>query len=53
MAPAHNPPYIETMRLLADCLPEIPLIASFETGFHATLPDRNRYYAVPREWADR
>jgi len=34
-------------------LPEIPLIASFETGFHATLPDRNRYYAVPREWADR
>ena len=51
-APAHNPPYITAMRLLSDQLPEIPLVATFETGFHATIPDRNRYYAVPREWAE-
>jgi len=53
VAPAHNPPYIRAMRLLAEKLPEIPLVASFETGFHQTIPDRNRYYAVPFEWAEQ
>ena len=51
VAPAHNPPYIATMRLLAEQLPEIPLVAVFETGFHATIPERNRRYAIPRKWA--
>jgi acetate kinase len=53
VAPAHNPPYIAAMRLLAEKLPEIPLVAAFETGFHATLADRQRYYPVPHEWAER
>jgi acetate kinase len=52
VAPAHNPPYINAMRLVHDKLPEIPLVAAFETGFHQTVPDRNRYYAVPYEWAE-
>ncbi len=52
-APAHNPPYIRAMKLLSEKLPEIPLVASFETGFHQTVPDRNRYYAAPYEWAER
>jgi acetate kinase len=30
--------YIRAMRLLAEKLPEIPLVAAFETGFHATVP---------------
>ncbi len=50
-APAHNPPYIAAMRLFGERLPEIPLVAVFETSFHATIPQRNRYYAVPRKWA--
>ncbi len=53
VAPAHNPPYINAMRLLAERLPDIPLIAAFETGFHQTIPDRSKYYAVPREWAEK
>jgi acetate kinase len=52
VAPAHNPPYIEAMRLLAEKLPGIPLVAAFETGFHATVPDRLRYYPVPKQWGD-
>jgi acetate kinase len=52
VAPAHNPPYIAAMRQLAERLPEIPLVAAFETGFHATVPDRLRYYAVPFAWAE-
>ena len=53
VAPAHNPPYIRAMRLLAERLPEIPLVAAFETGFHSTVPDRNRYYPAPFEWAEK
>ena len=53
VAPAHNPPYIAAMRLLAERLPEIPLVAAFETGFHATVPARLRYYGVPFEWAEQ
>ena len=50
-APAHNPPYVKAMRLLGRRLPEIPLVAAFETAFHETIPDRNRFYAVPWDWS--
>ncbi|MGW8258390.1 MAG: acetate/propionate family kinase, partial [Thermoguttaceae bacterium] len=53
VAPAHNPPYIAAMRLLAEKLPEIPLVAAFETDFHQTIPEYNRYFAVPLEWAEK
>lgn len=52
VAPAHNPPYLAAMRLLHEKLPEIPLVAAFETDFHRTIPSANRYYAVPYQWAE-
>lgn len=52
-APAHNPPYTAAMRLLSEKLPEIPLVAAFETGFHQSIPARNRHYAIPREWTEK
>jgi acetate kinase len=51
IVPAHNPPYVNAMRLLAKELPEIPLVAAFETGFHETIPPAEKNYAIPREWA--
>lgn len=53
ICPAHNPPYIAAMRQLGDRIPELPLVAAFETGFHATIPERLRHYAVPYEWAEK
>ena len=53
VAPAHNPPYINAMRLLASKLPQIPLIASFETGFHETISAAERSYAIPHEWIEK
>ncbi|MDY7010704.1 MAG: acetate/propionate family kinase [Planctomycetota bacterium] len=52
VAPAHNPAYISAMRMFRDVLPSTPLVAAFEPGFHRTIPDRRRYYAVPLEWAE-
>jgi len=53
VAPAHNPPYIAAMRQLAERLPEIPLIAAFETGFHATVAEHQRWYAIPHHWGEQ
>src|SRR5437763_1860737 len=52
VAPAHNPPYVTAMRLLAKELPEIPLVAAFETGFHKDIAPAQRLYAVPLQWAE-
>ncbi|MFQ5734663.1 MAG: acetate/propionate family kinase, partial [Planctomycetaceae bacterium] len=53
VAPAHNPPYVAAMRQLRAAFPKIPLVAALETGFHETIPDEHRTYAVPYEWKER
>lgn len=53
VAPAHNPPYVTAMRLLAKELPEIPLVAAFETGFHETIAPAERLYAIPMDWIEK
>lgn len=53
IAPAHNPPYARAMRGLKEAFPEIPLVAALETGFHETIPEENRVYAVPYEWKEK
>ncbi len=53
IAPAHNPSYIAAMRMFRKALPGVPLVAAFEPGFHRTIPERRRLYAVPPQWASR
>lgn len=53
VVPAHNPPYVNAMRLLAKEMPQMPLVAAFETGFHETIAPAQRLYAVPLEWAEK
>jgi acetate kinase len=49
-APAHNPPYIRAMRLFQEIAPQTPLVAVWETTFHATMPEYARVYSVPYAW---
>lgn len=51
IAPAHNPPYIAAIRQFANLLPSVPLIGSFETGFHAEMPPEAYLYSLPVEFA--
>src|SRR5262245_41520090 len=53
VAPAHNPPYGRAMRLPAEQLTEIPLIAAFESAFHESIAPAERLYAIPLEWATK
>ena len=47
VAPSHNPPYIAAIRQFQQALPGTPMIGSFETGFHATMPPKAYLYSVP------
>lgn len=51
-APAHNAIYLAAIRAFRETLPGVPLVAAFETEFHATMPDRARYYGVPQAWRE-
>ena len=39
LAPAHNPPYITGIRLFAQRMPDVPLVALFETAFYQFAPE--------------
>ena len=52
IAPAHNPPYIAAMRMFRQVLPDATLVATFEDGFHASIPPRRQHYACPPAWAE-
>ena len=52
LAPAHNPPYITGIKLFAQRIPKVPLIALFETAFHRFAPEAAQRYAVPEAWLD-
>ena len=52
-APVHNPVYIQAMQIFQEILPRIPMVAVFETGFHATVPEHASIYGVPHEWREK
>ncbi len=49
-APAHNAIYLTGIRAFREAMPKTPLVAAFETEFHATMPEYAARYGVPREW---
>jgi acetate kinase len=54
MAPLHNPPSIAGIRAArAAAGRSVPMVAVFDTSFHATLPDRASLYAIPYELSMR
>ncbi|MEY2407370.1 MAG: acetate kinase, partial [Verrucomicrobiota bacterium] len=50
LAPAHNPPYINGIRLFAKRIPGVPLVGLFETAFYQFAPEAMMRYAVPSAW---
>ncbi|MBI5381487.1 MAG: acetate/propionate family kinase [Opitutae bacterium] len=50
LAPAHNPPYAEGLRIFRERFPSVPRVALFETAFYQWVPDAAQRYAVPEAW---
>jgi len=53
LAPLHNPPAIEAVRLMRRIRPGVPQVACFDTAFHAAMPAAAATYALPHEWNTR
>ncbi|QYX57496.1 acetate/propionate family kinase [Roseovarius sp. SCSIO 43702] len=47
LAPLHNPHNLAGIDAIAELAPDLPQVACFDTGFHATNPEVARRYAIP------
>jgi acetate kinase len=50
--PAHNAIYLTGIRAFQAIMPNVPMVAAFETEFHATMPECASTYGVPGAWRD-
>jgi acetate kinase len=50
LAPLHQPKSLAAIEAVRSVLPDIPHVACFDTGFHATLPAAASTYAIPAAW---
>lgn len=49
LAPLHNPANIMGIEACKELMPEVPMVAVFDTAFHQTIPADNYIYALPYE----
>ncbi len=49
-APAHIPAELEIIDLCRTLLPDVPMVAAFDTGFHASLPPEAYTLPIPRRF---
>lgn len=52
-APLHNRIYLDGIRAFQLALPDVPLVAAFETEFHRTRPPHASFYGIPAAWRER
>ncbi|WAL63279.1 acetate kinase [Amycolatopsis cynarae] len=50
LAPLHQPLSVDVTRLVLASLPDLPVVACFDTSFHNGLPEAAKRYALPRAW---
>ena len=51
--PLHHPGEIAGIEAIKGILPNVPMVATFDTAFHQTMPEENYRYAVPNEWYEK
>ncbi|MBE6151932.1 MAG: acetate kinase [Firmicutes bacterium] len=50
LGPLHHPGNLAGIEALKKVLPDVPMVAVFDTAFHQTMPKRNFIYPVPMDW---
>lgn len=53
LAPLHNPPQAQVMRVFKEKLPNATMVAVFDTSFHTSLPAKNYLYSIPTEYYEK
>lgn len=49
-APLHNPAHVLGIRAFMKVLPNVPMVAVFDTSFHQTMDEESYLYPVPYKW---
>ena len=53
LGPLHHPGNLAGIEALRAVLPDVPMVAVYDTAFHQTMPKKNYMYPVPYEWYTR
>ncbi|GAB3490108.1 acetate/propionate family kinase [Amycolatopsis cihanbeyliensis] len=53
LAPLHQPQSLRLATWARKLLPDVPVVAAFDTAFHAGLPEAAARYALPTAWTRR
>lgn len=53
LAPLHNPPNLTGIHAFKEFLPNVPMVAVFDTAFHQTMPEKSYLYSLPYEYYEK
>ncbi len=53
LAPLHNPANIIGIRACQELMPNVPMVAVFDTAFHQTMPKEAYLYGLPYEYYEK
>ncbi len=53
LAPLHNPPNIIGIESMKELLPEVPMVAVFDTAFHQTMPEKEYIYPLDYKYYEK
>lgn len=53
LAPLHNPAAILGIKACQKAMPNVPMVAAFDTAFHQTMPKENYLYPIPYEYYEK
>lgn len=53
LAPLHNPANLIGVRSCQKLMPNVPMVAVFDTAFHQTMPEKAYLYGIPFEYYEK
>lgn len=53
LAPLHNPANLIGIRACQELMPNVPMVAVFDTAFHQTMPEKAYMYGLPYEYYEQ
>ncbi len=53
LAPLHNPAHLIGINSCRELMPNVPMVAVFDTAFHQTMPEKAYLYGLPYEYYEK
>ena len=53
LAPLHNPAALQGIKACEELMPGVPMVVTFDTAFHQTMPEENYIYPIPYEYYEK